>query len=119
MTINITQTARMPNGNILAWFDNGWCKVFEENECTTCWRKGGTLELDTDGDGVWAMLVIRFDPCPDCLDKGLCPGCGNKTLNIIEENIVEQTCVICDWQYNSDRFYPEPDCAYWDNPLAH
>lgn len=111
MQLDIISTQRMPDGNILAYFTNGWCKVFEENECTVCWCKGGTLESDMQGDGVWATHVEYLTPCAACLEKGLCPGCGNKTMTP-DEDIGDQSCVICDWAYEADRFYPSDD--YYD-----
>jgi len=94
----------MHDGRILATFDNGWYKAFEENECTTCWCKGGTLDGDSQGDGAWTQYMQYLTPCPDCLDKGLCPGCRNKTINTELD-----TCVICGWEYSNDRFYSYDD----------
>jgi hypothetical protein len=108
MPFDIETTARMPDSNILAYFTAGWCKVFEEKECTTCWCKGGTLEGDMQGDGVYATHVEYLTPCSACVEQGLCPGCGNKTIDPARA-IADQTCVICDWQYDNDRFYPSEE----------
>jgi hypothetical protein len=52
------------------------------NECGLCdgtgiihWQEN----MAPDGEGYWPMAF--YDYCPDCLALGLCPLCGQKTIN--------------------------------------
>ena len=99
-----------------------------DGECLTCDGRGGELYGDLEGDGVWATVVWRFDPCPDCIGAGKCPGCGapmtpEQQANA-ESDIETFTCSIdaCSWHYDADRFMPDEDDYYeddepygWDN----
>ena len=81
--------------------------------CDTCGAKGGTLEHDTQGDGVWATPVTYFTPCDDCIYLGLCPGCcraipaddAPKALDDIDTF----TCEACGWHFEAERFEPSED----------
>ena len=71
--------------------------------CLTCYGKGGTLEYDSDGDGVWATPVIYVDYCPDCIDAAQCPGCG-WAIGLVDD-IEKVCCERCGWTFDIDRFY--------------
>jgi len=47
--------------------------------------------------------MIDMDPCPDCLEKGVCPRCGGAGM---EE--LEQPCPTCGW--DEDEGLPSNDC---------
>jgi DnaJ-class molecular chaperone len=91
----------------------------DDAECLTCNGKGGKLEYDSDGDGVWATVVVRLDPCPDCIGSGKCPGCGApmtvEQQAAAERDIETFTCSIdaCSWHYDADRF--DTDTFYADD----
>lgn len=95
-----------------------------DSECLTCNGRGGELEWDVDGDGVWATPVCRFIPCLDCIGAGLCPGCGavmTPEQQAAAENDIESfACVVeaCGWSYDADRFYAGDEDAWgydgWD-----
>lgn len=82
----------------------------EDSECLTCDGRGGELEYDADGDGVWLTQVSRFIPCPDCIGAGKCPGCGaamtSSQHTAAERDIESFTCSVemCGWSYDADRF---------------
>lgn len=89
-----------------------------DSECLTCNGRGGKLHYDSDGDGIWATVVWRFDPCPDCIGSGKCPGCGapitaEQHANA-ESDIESSTCSIdaCSWHYDADRFMLDEDDYY-------
>lgn len=48
----------------------------DHDSCMECNGRSGTLEGDTEGDGVYATYVERLNPCGACIDAGLCPGCS-------------------------------------------
>jgi hypothetical protein len=55
--------------------------------------------------------VEFFESCDDCIGNGLCPGCGNLTIDIAAANrdIDSVTCAICGWHYDLDRFNDDGD----------
>lgn len=89
--------------------------TMEDSECLTCNGRGGELEFDMDGDGVWATVVYHFMPCPDCIGSGKCPGCGApmtpEQQAAAERDIESFTCSVdaCSWHYDADRFYASED----------
>lgn len=82
----------------------------EDCECLTCDGRGGKLEQDIDGDGVWATPVWRFYPCDDCIGSERCPGCGHSMTPEQQAaayyDIETFTCAneACGWSYDADRF---------------
>lgn len=77
--------------------------------CPLCNGRGGTLERDVDGDGVWAMPVERYVPC-QCVEEGRCPGCLSPGVPD-DADISEFTCETCGWYIDWDsvaRIY-QPD----------
>lgn len=75
--------------------------------CMTCLGKGGTLEHDWDGDGVWATPVVYLNYCPDCLDAAMCPGCG-WAFGLVND-VADVCCERCGWVFDMDRFDEAPD----------
>lgn len=60
-------------------------KVWEEEWKNHCKRCGGTGEVYHKGDFVpWGngttQLLDDADVCSDCVEKGMCPRCGNLSL---------------------------------------
>jgi hypothetical protein len=87
----------------------------EHNECPTCNGRGGELEHDSDGDGVWAMQVTYLNECPACLGDDKCPGCMQpiEATAIARSDIEEWTCPTCGWHIDWDRLGPtEVDWGY-------
>lgn len=69
----------------------------------TCSCCGGTGWVDCDtavpyGD-TWVTLADR-EPCPDCLDRGLCPRCGEAVewAGTLYAGGYHPVCTECDWQ---------------------
>lgn len=77
----------------------------EHNECPACEGRGGELEHDSDGDGVWAMPVTRFIECFDCLESNRCPGCM-AAIEAMPADIEEWTCPLCAWHIDWGRLGP-------------
>lgn len=78
--------------------------------CETCEGKGGEIEHDMQGDGVWMTPVTYFMPCDDCLLNGLCPGCSRAIPADEAEIAAKQTdrwkCGACGWELDDSRFEP-------------
>ncbi len=85
-------------------------------ECEACEGRGGELEHDTQGDGVWATPVSYFIPCDDCLHNGLCPGCSRAIpadeATAALDDTDKWTCGACGWHVDYDRLTPEIDWGY-------
>lgn len=79
----------------------------EPSACPTCAGRGGELEQDTEGDGVWAMQVTHFVDCPDCLGDDKCPGCMQaiEATAIMHADLEEWTCPLCGWHVDWDRLH--------------
>lgn len=86
-----------------------------DDPCVTCDGKGGTITHDIEGDGEWAMRVVRLDPCPYCLAATFCPGCS-APIPAEQDPIANEdwTCEACGWCYDPDRFAADAD-DYWDD----
>jgi hypothetical protein len=87
----------------------------EHNECPACEGRGGELEQDSQGDGVWAMQMTTFVDCPTCLGDDKCPGCmaAIEATAIMRSDIEEWTCPLCGWHIDWDRLGPaEVDWGY-------
>ena len=78
--------------------------------CETCAGKGGELEHDMQGDGVWATPVTYFMACDDCLLNGLCPGCSRAIpadeAEIATTRTDDWKCGACGWELDDSRFEP-------------
>jgi hypothetical protein len=62
-------------------------------ECRTCFGTGiiaYTENMAPDGEGYWPMTI--YVDCPACLQRGLCPKCGQQTIND------DWNCTACDYR---------------------
>jgi hypothetical protein len=82
----------------------------DDRNCPACEGRGGTLEYDSDGDGVWATAVTNFLECPDCLGDDKCPGCGGAARALAD--IDKWTCATCGWHVDWERLTPDYDYGY-------
>ena len=67
------------------------------NPCSNCGGTGVTEFIENGapmGEGFWGMPMA--EPCPACLDQGVCPSCG--TMN--DDDWVEsnEPCPMCGWR---------------------
>ncbi|MHA2046156.1 MAG: hypothetical protein ACW99G_15295 [Candidatus Thorarchaeota archaeon] len=93
------------------------------DHCRTCGGQGGKYgQYDPSGYGVMLSpgAMVEFHECPDCLDKNICPRCGE---NIVRRNDIDQTaCLHCDWSeedaesdYDGDYCLPpEFECSCYE-----
>ncbi len=88
----------------------------EFTECMTCEGRGGEVQNDFDGDGVWMTPVTFFTPCDDCLGNALCPGCSRAIpadeATIANEDTDKWTCGACGWHIDWGRFERQVDWGY-------
>lgn len=85
------------------------------NHCKTCKGVGGwvdTFDPSPAGVPLGAGVMHDCDPCPDCVERGICPRCGQPGLTDEErgdDSTGEGPCKQCGW--NHDDALPElPEC---------
>jgi len=89
------------------------------NYCRKCHGEGFTwYTYDPSPAGVSLSpgSMEDCDPCPDCIEKGLCPRCGQKVWDGIDdwENNEPVMCPLCGWDESEpDSMPPEPECYCW------
>ena len=85
--------------------------------CHTCGGNGITCyTYDPSPAGVCLSSgwMIDCDPCPDCLERGICPRCGEEAWGDDDFDGEPVTCPHCGWQEdNPDCLPPEPECYCW------
>lgn len=93
---------------IAAWTDH-W-----PDYCKRCGGWGGFASTSDHG------TIVEFDTCPDCIDKGLCPRCGQEL--IIGPDVrahpglesITTLCPACRWRDDDTLGCPEPpECYCW------
>jgi len=61
------------------------------NACRECGGRGFAETQPTRVD------PGSLDPCPDCLDQGFCPLCGNDKLDDVSFGDNDRYCRVCGW----------------------
>lgn len=77
--------------------------------CQTCggWGGHGSPGCFVPYGSTYVSLPYEWDPCPDCLDQGLCPHCGQLLDNPDEPS----HCSACGWDEDKAEGIPEgPGC---------
>jgi len=82
---------------------------YDPDPCVTCRGVGGKSERDYQGVAPWGEQVAYFDPCADCWDKGVCPGCGEPIDTRV--GMDDAGCESCGWIYDPDR-----ETVVWEDP---
>lgn len=84
------------------------------NYCKTCEGAGGrsySYDPSPSGVGLSAGWFTEFDPCRDCVEKGVCPRCAAKWTDA--ENPPE-VCPACGWDARkADAMPPAHECCCW------
>jgi len=88
------------------------------NYCRKCDGRGGTYyQYDPSPAGISLSpgYMTDFDPCPDCMEHGKCPRCGNIVWTDDDFDGDPVTCHVCGWNEESPDAAPEPpECECWD-----
>jgi len=95
--------------------------------CEDCQGWGGKVSYydpSPAGVGLSPGSMQDFDPCPTCLDAGICPRCGEKSADLVEEDYYDKfECSSCGWDDEKnndgmpegDPYPPECDCWEWED----
>lgn len=93
-------------------------KKFEVEHPNYCRHCGGwgyhSYPYDPSPAGVSLAPGVMYDadPCSYCVEKGICPQCGDTT------NEDGDKCEHCGWTYDNSQGLPEePDCGCWEEEL--
>jgi len=85
------------------------------NHCPHCEGWGGfasCYDPSPAGVGLSPGCMPDWDPCPKCLERGVCPRCGQETLVPDDE---PEACTSCGWSMSDPDGMPPPyecGCAY-------
>ena len=75
--------------------------------CHTCYGSGFLETRDSVPYGSTNVTLVGEDPCPQCVEKGICPRCG-KFLIFDPDNDEREICVFCKWdEKNGDPRPPD------------
>ena len=70
--------------------------IYWSSYCTTCNGVGGSIyyyDPSPGGISLGAGWMEDMNPCPDCIEQGLCPRCGKE----FDQDSEEATCPHCGW----------------------
>ena len=86
--------------------------------CRTCNGEGFTwYTYDPSPAGVSLApgSMEDCDPCPDCVEKGICPRCGEQVWTEEAWDDTEPVvCPLCGWdETKPDSLPPEGECYCW------
>ncbi len=88
------------------------------NYCRTCCGAGNTCWTEDPspaGISLSSGSLVFCDPCPDCLERGICPRCGQQVWDSNDFTGDPVACPECGWREESpDCLPPEPECRCWD-----
>lgn len=84
--------------------------------CKTCEGVGGIVyRYSPAGVSLAPGTMQGFDPCPDCIEEGVCPRCGEVVFSEEAWDAAgEVTCPDCGWNSETPAACPEqPECLCW------
>jgi len=104
----------------IASYEASWPKY-----CRDCHGWGGkTSYYDPSpaGVGLSPGSMADFDPCPTCVEQGICPRCGEESADLVaaDEYSDKFACELCGWdELNNNECIPESDpypleCDCWE-----
>jgi hypothetical protein len=76
------------------------------HHCRRCggWGEGSELyDPSPSGVALPPGYIHLSDPCPECVERGLCPRCGASGLP------EDGPCAACGWNHDDGR-PPQPEC---------
>ena len=96
------------------------------NFCKNCSGWGGsysTYDPSPAGVSLGSGFMYDYEPCGDCLEKGICPRCGKESKRMkkaMEEGTDDFTCEHCGWseEEKTEGMPEEPECwCYYNEKL--
>ena len=86
--------------------------------CRTCNGEGFiwyTYDPSPAGVSLAPGSMEDCDPCPDCVEKGICPRCGEQVWTEEAWDDTEPVvCPLCGWdETKPDSLPPEGECYCW------
>jgi hypothetical protein len=84
------------------------------NHCHNCAGWGGfEYQYDPSAYGMSLGYMTEFDPCPECLEQGVCPRCGKEVWDEDDwDGLV--ICPECGWDESKPDTVPDkPECDCW------
>ena len=81
------------------------------NYCASCGGWGATVVVgcSVPYGNTSVNLPDEVDICPDCLEQGICPRCGEHSM--VDQDSDAEHCTSCGW-VNGDSGLPEPPECY-------
>lgn len=98
-------------------------KLYEQawpHHCRNCEGWGGhygSFDPSPAGVSLSSGSLVEVDPCPECVEKSVCPRCGVKDEAHVLTGDEFENCTQCDWRWDEDHGMPELDicaCEYED-----
>jgi hypothetical protein len=86
-------------------------KSWWPNYCRRCRGWGGLISYydpSPSGVSLSSGRMQEIDLCPDCMDKRLCPRCGNVNIGWLEGEGDVWGCATCGWSFEDPGGLPEP-----------
>jgi ribosomal protein L37E len=88
--------------------------------CRTCKGQGGTYSYydpSPAGVSLAAGQMEDFEPCSECVEKDICPRCGEKST--IDWDADKQVCSVCGFDCSYKMAAPqEPECFCYEEKRA-
>ena len=88
--------------------------------CHTCKGEGAlyyTYDPSPAGVSLAPGSMEDCDPCPDCVERGICPRCGEQVWDDDSWDMFPSTplvCGLCGWnEHKSNGLPPEGECCCW------
>ena len=98
---------------VTAEYETAW-----PSYCRKCDGQGGHgyyYDPSPAGVSLSSGQMFDYDPCPECVEKGICPRCGNQVWTEDDFGSDLVTCSACGWKEEDPDAAPEqPECWCWE-----
>ena len=95
----------------LAEYEHQW-----PHYCTSCGGWGGysVAGCSVPYGSTYVNLPDETEVCPDCLEEGICPRCGERTM--VDQDSDAEHCTSCGWNWDEGGAPFPVECYCWDHP---